>query len=285
MACAAPRNVYVDAGVNWCNTLGLHLQVPEARSRAGEPWLVFGFEASPRIAPFADKCATALSTGQPLPLPPIPPAGSSRELAQYAPQYNCSMADLGLRPKSEHDRKVYRRQKLVPCMLRALEAPLASLVVQPALTSNSSELHRRLGLAASACAVGPRSQYVLVPAAVGKRDGMLSITDGPELMITGGATHQATYRKSRVEKYRVPQVGRTSAIQPSRASGCPHHNAFLTLPLCLTGRMSPTCAHAYPCMCTHRALACASVFVPGRPLGMAASLVQRGRLCSAQAGR
>ena len=91
------RNVYIDAGVNWCNTLQLFKQVPEARSRAEEPWLVFGFEASPRIAPFAERCAQALSAGQPLPSPPIPPVGSTRELIKHAPKHNCSMSALGLR--------------------------------------------------------------------------------------------------------------------------------------------------------------------------------------------
>ena len=47
--------------------------------------------------------------------------------------------------------------------------------------------------------------YTLLPAAVGHRDGQLTMNDGPEAMITGGATHQAT-SKSRIERYRVPQV-------------------------------------------------------------------------------
>ena len=211
----APRNVYIDAGVNWCNTLQLHLRVPEVKPRASEPWLVFGFEASPRIAPFANRCAHALNAGQPLPLPPIPPAGSSRELAKYAGNYSCSMEQLGLRPKSEHDRKVYRRQRLVPCMLKALEAPLASLTVDPGLTNNRSLLHQRLTTGSGRCSSGRmRSEYVLVPAAVGRKDGTLSMNDGPEMMITGGATHQATF-KSRVERYRVSQVDISSWLRAS----------------------------------------------------------------------
>ena len=105
-ACSTPRNVYIDAGVNWCNTLNTFQQVPEARSRLGSPWHVFGFESARRIGPFADSCHRALSAGQSLPTPPIPPVGSSRDLVRFAPEYNCSLTQLGLRAKSEHDRKV-----------------------------------------------------------------------------------------------------------------------------------------------------------------------------------
>ena len=220
-ACLEPRNVYIDAGVNWCNTLQLFQQVPEARQHLAEPWLVFGFEASPRIAPFADRCTHALSAGEPLPAPPIPPAGSSRELSRYAAAHNCSMRHLGLRERSEHDRKVYRRQRLVPCMLSALERRLARLVPDPRLSSNATLLAERLALGRTRCAPPPatlpvRSEYVLLPAAVGRRDGSMSINDGPEFMLTGGATHQApNSARRRVERYRVPQVDLSAWLKAS----------------------------------------------------------------------
>ena len=128
-ACPTPRNVYIDAGVNWCNSLLIFKSVPEARARLAEPWHIFGFEANKRIAPYADLCHRALSAGQPLPTPPIPPAGSTRDLARYAARYNCSKVQLGLRPTSEHDRKVYKRQLLVPCFGAAAQRALASLRV------------------------------------------------------------------------------------------------------------------------------------------------------------
>ena len=143
-ACSTPRNVYIDAGVNWCNSLLIFKSVPEARARLAEPWHIFGFEANKRIAPFANLCHRALSAGQPLPTPPIPPAGSTRDLARYAARYNCSKVQLGLRPASEHDRKVYKRQLLVPCMQRALARNLASIHADPALSDNASLLQHRL---------------------------------------------------------------------------------------------------------------------------------------------
>ena len=212
--CSTPRNVYIDAGVNWCNTLEMYKQVPEASSRLNSPWMVFGFEASPRIAPFADRCAQALSAGEPMPTPPVPPAGSSRELAKYAHTQNCSMEQLGLRPKSEHDRKLYRRQRLVPCMLSALEEKLAALHVDPRLSANASLLKDRLDIA-RACAPPFRSSFVLLPAAVGEQDGSMSLFDGPEFMVTGGATHQFRARSKRAERHSVSQVDLSSWLRSS----------------------------------------------------------------------
>ena len=184
-ACPTPRNVYIDAGVNWCNSLLIFKSVPEARARLAEPWHIFGFEANKRIAPYADLCHRALSAGQPLPTPPIPPAGSTRDLARYAARYNCSKVQLGLRPASEHDRKVYKRQLLVPCMQRALAHNLASIHADPALSDNASLLQHRLSLGAS-CDALERSRYVFLPAAVGEKAGALALGDNPVALITGG---------------------------------------------------------------------------------------------------
>ena len=131
------------------------------------------------------------------------------------------MRHLGLRERSEHDRKVYRRQRLVPCMLSALERRLARLVPDPRLSSNATLLAERLALGRTRCAPPPatlpvRSEYVLLPAAVGRRDGSMSINDGPEFMLTGGATHQApNSARRRVERYRVPQVDLSAWLKAS----------------------------------------------------------------------
>ena len=44
MTCDAPRNIYLDLGVNWCNTLQLYRDIPEARAQSEAPWEVWGFE-------------------------------------------------------------------------------------------------------------------------------------------------------------------------------------------------------------------------------------------------
>ena len=74
----APRNIYIDLGVNWCNTLELHRRVAPWKSR--EPWLVLGWEAAPLILPYAERCMRRLELGRQLPTPTIPLAGSSIEL-------------------------------------------------------------------------------------------------------------------------------------------------------------------------------------------------------------
>ena len=106
-------------------------------------------------------------------------------------------------------------------MMAALERPLAALMPDPSLSSNASLLHQRLALGRRQCTASNRATIshhatagqratagataVLLPAAVGKRDGSMSINDGPEFMLTGGATRQAS-SKSRAERYRISQV-------------------------------------------------------------------------------
>ena len=201
--CAAPRNIYIDAGVNWCNTLTLYQSVPEAQNRLSQPWTVFGFEASRSLATFAERCCNALTAGLPLPEPPLPPAGSSRDLARFAPAYNCSMAHLGLRERSEHDRKLYKRTKLVPCMLHALRANLTTALRSDPRLTEAGLLDQRLALARSCSPAHPRSNFVLLPAAVGKLNGSLKLSDSPVSLLTGGGKGPATQRVT----YRTPMVG------------------------------------------------------------------------------
>ena len=204
----APRNVYIDAGVNWCNTLTLNQRVPQARGRTN--WHVFGFEASRRIVPFADQCARALSAGDPLPEPPLPPAGSSKELAKYAPSYNCSMQQLGLRPRSEHDRKDYRRHRLVPCMVGALAQNLTRVRPVPALSAPGL-LRERLALG-TRCTVA-RSSYVMLPAAAGASEGTLAMEDSDVGLLTGGRT--LSHFPVQTEKYRVAMVDFSAWLRAS----------------------------------------------------------------------
>lgn len=75
LAGCGPRNMYVDLGASWCNTLQLHTQLEEAAARSG-PWMVFAFEAAPLIAPYLESCAVELAAGRPIPPAPVPPTGS-----------------------------------------------------------------------------------------------------------------------------------------------------------------------------------------------------------------
>ena len=183
--CNSPRSVYIDAGVNFCNSLTLFKRVPEVRSRTAAQWTIFGFEMARRIVPFAEQCTHALSNGKALPESPLPPAGSSKDLEKYAIGYNCSMRQLGLREASMHDRKIYRRTVLVPCMTRALQGKLARMKADRRLSNNRRLLRARLALAAQ-CQLPIRDRYVLLPAAVGTRNGVVRMTDSLSSLLTGG---------------------------------------------------------------------------------------------------
>lgn len=131
------RNIYLDMGANWCNTLTLFESVPEVAvqrlSHAGVPWHVYAVEAAPLISPYVERCCAALSVGQPLPVPPVPPAGSSMQLLNYAKDLGC-------------DRAGWSRGGRLRCIAEALKGPLDALSrsANPALTSNPALLGQRM---------------------------------------------------------------------------------------------------------------------------------------------
>ena len=89
------RNVYVDLGANWCNSLRLFAHVPSAPPPT-EPWQVYAFEAAPLIVPFVERCCADLTRGLPLPRAPVPPTGSSQQLLKHARSLNCTNKGLSL---------------------------------------------------------------------------------------------------------------------------------------------------------------------------------------------
>jgi hypothetical protein len=84
-------------GANWCNTMQLYESLPETATlaHAGSPWHIFAVEAAPLIQPYVERCVAALAAGQPLPVPPVPPAGSSMQLLNYANDLGCSAEKVG----------------------------------------------------------------------------------------------------------------------------------------------------------------------------------------------
>ena len=90
-----PRRVYIDLGVNWCNTI---MQYRKHEPRGGHryaPWEVFGFEASPLIQPYDEDLMAWLDGAiADKPVSCLPPTGSSRHLSQWAPLYGCPASPL-----------------------------------------------------------------------------------------------------------------------------------------------------------------------------------------------
>ena len=192
MTCDAPRNIYLDLGVNWCNTLQLYRDIPEARAQSAAPWEVWGFEAAPLIMPFAEKCAHALTSGLPIPTPPIPPAGSTKDLWRYAKSCDC-----------ERYKKAPKRDlgAMRNCMVGRLRGALDALRPDPTLTSNASLVAARLALARQCTA---QSRTTLVPAAASSAAGELSLSASPENVLYGGGGRG---RGARVKVQAVDTVG------------------------------------------------------------------------------
>ena len=171
------RNIYIDLGANWCNTLDIFQHVPNvsARSHPGKPWHVYAFEASPLIAPYVEKCCAALNKGAPLPPPPVPPTASSGQLLAYAEQLGCAKAG--------------GKAARFACMSKQLSSVLQRLEPQPWLSSNASLLSHRLRAARLRGCAKPRlrNSFHLLPAAAGHVPGTMRMAGTPEQMLRGGA--------------------------------------------------------------------------------------------------
>ena len=203
------RNIFLDMGANWCNTMQLYKDVPEAApaaglAHAGLPWHVFAVEAAPLIAPYVELCTEALAAGRPLPTPLVPPAGSSMQLLKYAKELGCEKAG--------------GRREVLACIAKALDGPLAALgrIANPKLTANMALLRARLDGARTrgGCEAVPRhagllsafsrapdpsfradglatsggGTYTLLPAAAGASEGVLRMAGSPLQMLRGGTT-------------------------------------------------------------------------------------------------
>ena len=194
-------------GANWCNTMQLYESLPETATlaHAGSPWHIFAVEAAPLIQPYVERCVAALAAGQPLPVPPVPPAGSSMQLLNYANDLGCSAEKVGR-----------GRRERMNCVAAALKEPLAALerMANPALTANPALLAARLGGARTRGGCPPRagpsvsgggeavggvgllrrggvssargSTFELLPAAAGASTGTLRMAGSPLQMLRGG---------------------------------------------------------------------------------------------------
>lgn len=227
------RNIFLDMGANWCNTMQLYQSVPEAAPAAGLahanlPWHVFAIEAAPLIAPYVELCTEALAAGRPLPPPLVPPAGSSMQLLNYASELGCTKAGG-------------RRERLA-CISNALASPLAALArtANPKLTANPSLLEARLdgARARGGCTPAPRGggllsafsrgpdpsyradglrtagggTFTLLPAAAGASAGTLRMAGSPLQMLRGGSMAAGS---NHMPQFDVPRVDVVSWIERS----------------------------------------------------------------------
>jgi hypothetical protein len=195
------RNIYLDMGANWCNTMTLYESLPEVAKEGlhntHAPWHVFAVEAAPLIAPYVERCVAALAAGKQLPMPPVPPAGSSMQLLNYAPDLGCTADKVGR-----------GRRERMNCVAKALDGPLARLSrsLDLKLTANQALLKARLeGARTRGGCLGrdvrsgnggersggvPTTQggtFEMIPAAAGASEGLLRMAGSPLQMLRGGS--------------------------------------------------------------------------------------------------
>ena len=147
------RNVYVDLGANWCNSLRLFAHVPSAPPPT-EPWQVYAFEAAPLIVPFVERCCADLTRGLPLPRAPVPPTGSSQQLLKHARSLNCTNKG---------------RAQQFSCIGRALNASLHALRPSPELRPTRRSCARGCTARAAAAAAPPPPPRAPAAAAARRR--------------------------------------------------------------------------------------------------------------------
>ena len=191
-ACASKRNVYIDLGANWCNTLKLFGRLPGKVDKAA-PWQVYAFEAHPLISPFVESCCAALSRGELLPTAPVPPAGHSSGLLRYGNHVGCHHRTRGFQ---------------LDCIIRALNVSLHALQVDPALSSNTPLISARLQAArAMGCKSGTLSSFTMIPAAAAATNGCMWLNSTTRSALVRGVGTDATGRGESFSVATVDVVG------------------------------------------------------------------------------
>ena len=221
--------------------------MPHALAHPDTPWEVFGFEAAPLITPHAERCCQAMSRGEPIPEAPVPPTGSSAELAKQRDALGCTPP----RRNRTFDRDAEHYWWL-ECTLAKLQPALSRLKPDPAL--NEELLTRRMREARASCPpANHRDRYTLLPSAVGAKDGTMHVYGGPEALVRGGVvpTPNAKVRRRR-------NTGSNHRIEPH--------------PACLA---EPQVGEHRPCQCAGGAC--------GRSGQMGAGDLSTRRFCGPQA--
>lgn len=124
----ALRRVYIDLGTNWVNTIMQYRGYePEFSREHGEDqysgWEVYGFEASPLIQPYVEERLAWLDGRRTaMPVLCVPPTGSTKHLAKWAPLHQC--------PATPAD-------KMRQCMWEKLKPHLAALKPSPRLNDSN----------------------------------------------------------------------------------------------------------------------------------------------------
>lgn len=175
----APRNVYLDLGANWAQTLDLHQRLLGKSHRGHtvkdgtgreESWEVYSFEASPWIGWYVDQVVAAKNNGRDVPELPFPPSGSSADLRRFASKAGCN--------------ERASTNEVRACMLDKYLPKLRALELDPKLNDSrligdrlaeASRPYREAGV-----------RYTFVPAAVTATSGWMDIRQSMLQLLIGG---------------------------------------------------------------------------------------------------
>jgi len=168
------RNIYLDLGANWGQTLDLFPDICRAAnlSFAGEQYEVFSFEASPYIAPFVEQLTYAKNRGLKEPSTAFPSSGSSWDLIRMNKEQGSPCPG--------------EMQALRKCYLDKYRDTFDSLKPDQALNS-STLVSSRLQLG-SAGGKQHHMKYTFIPAAVSDKESWLEIRQSKLGLLIGGVT-------------------------------------------------------------------------------------------------
>eukprot|EP00965_Chrysotila_dentata_P191336 6174447-Pleurochrysis_carterae.AAC.1 len=176
-----PRNVYIDLGVNWCNTLQLHRDLADAfpPPRPTQRFEVYGFEASPLLHQYIDDYVRWLNGKTPsAPFTCLPRSGSTVHLATFAASYGCGHTN--------------NNTEMRECMWTKLKSHLEEFelkgIAYACAYNSSSLISKRLEVAKMKRSAGSRiPQYTFIPAAASDKDSFATIAGSAQAMIRGGS--------------------------------------------------------------------------------------------------
>jgi len=164
-AARAPRNIYLDLGANWADTLDLHRRIADDGHKRLQNWEVYAFEISPTLIPYVDKYVRFLNGFDKRPAACVAPISESKMVYKFAPAVGCLSKD----PKEAKTCFGTTTAKAVRGFLKSAKPAMVAPV----------QVHTQLAMAAYPLepdAVQPR--YTFIPAGAGGVAGSIKFGGG-----------------------------------------------------------------------------------------------------------
>ena len=222
-AASDPRNVYLDVGANWANTLRLYRDVVmhfQLKPHAAA-WEIYAFEASPYIQPYVEAFVDHLNSDEPEPCLTVPPAGSTWTLAEYAYHFGCCAGSNGSKSWEAYSQRGGGKHcsfhccdtkppagtspGFAECMYELFETSINTLSGATTLNSSALVAARVREAARPPTLLGNKNErYTFVPAAAGSTTGTLELQGVTRhQMLHGGGSSKHHPRMTASEDIRM----------------------------------------------------------------------------------